>query len=68
VHVCSLEFGSTGRYEWRGNDRYHFLVSLFKEKSVAKIVKVLSQNCLEMRVFLFASMGQSPFIMCTESH
>lgn len=62
-----LEFGSTGRYEQRGNDRYHFLVSLFKEKSVAKLVKGLSPNRLEMRVFPFAPVGQNPFIMCTES-
>lgn len=40
-------------------------MSLFKEISVAKIVKELSPNHLEMRIFSFASTGQSPFIMCT---
>lgn len=40
-------------------------MSLFKEISVVKIVKELSPNHLEMRIFSFASTGQSPFIMCT---
>lgn len=39
----------------RDNDRYPFLVSLFKENSVANVVKGFGPNHLEIRGFPFAS-------------